>query len=154
MSMSTIIWSLLIYWLAMFVSSYIIVEVAQDQLYDEVTPWVALKVAGGSLIMAIFLTWLRPSFETMFTNNIAWTVLEGIIWFGIFTLIFRFHPAHGAALGLLSMLIIPAAATLGVESVLKPSPPAAATQPYTPTKPVRAAIGQSAPAKTPEAPKK
>ena len=110
--------------------------------------------AGSSLIMAIFLTWLRPSFETMFTNNIAWTVLEGIIWFGVFTLIFRFHPAHGAALGLLSMLIIPAAATLGVDSLTKPSPPAAAPQPFKPTKPVRAAIGQTPPAKTEAAPKK
>lgn len=146
-------WTLLIYWLAMFVSSYIMVEVAQDQLYDEVTPWVGLKVLGGSLIMAIFLTWLHPSFETMFTTNIAWTVLLGIVWFGIFTLIFRFHPAHAAGIGLLSMLIIPAAATLGVDSVLKKEPVAARTSgSQIPTKPVRASIGGSI--KTEAAPKK
>ena len=154
MPVSTIIWSLLIYWLAMFVSSYIITEVAQDQLYDAVTPWVGLKVAGGSLLMAIYLTWRHPSFETMFTNNIAWTVLQGIIWFGVFMLIFRFHPLHAAAIGLLTMLIIPGAATLGVDSVTKESPKTASAPTRGPVTPVRASIGQSVPAKTEVAPKK
>lgn len=145
-------WTLMIYWLAMFVSSYIIIEVAQDQLYDEVTPWVGLKVLGGSLVMAIFLTWLHPSFETMFTANIAWTVLLGIVWFAVFTLIFRFHPTHAATIGLLSMLVIPALATLGVDSVMTKQPAVARTSgSQIPTKPVRASIG--GPMKTEVAPK-
>ena len=153
MSFSAIVWPLLIYWLAMFVSSYLIIEVAQDQLYDEVTPWVALKVTVGSLIMAITLTWLHPSFETMFTTNIAYTVLQGIVWFAIFTLIFQFHPWHGAALGIITMLVIPAAATMGVDSIMKEKPRAIATQSRVPAKPVRGSIGSTTPPKTEPAPK-
>ena len=35
--MVAIIWPFLIYWLVMFVACYVVVEVGQDQLYDEVT---------------------------------------------------------------------------------------------------------------------
>ncbi len=151
MHLSAIIWPFLIYWLVMFVTCYTVVEVAQDQLYDEVTPWVGLKVGSGSLILAVLLTWLHPSFETMFTNDIIWTVLQGIVWFVVFTLIFQFHPQHAAALGILTMLIVPGVATLGVESIMKPTPPVASTRTLIPPKPVRQGIG-SAPSVKGEAP--
>ena len=37
----------LIYWLVLFVLCYIVVEIGQDQLYDEVHPDVGLKVAAA-----------------------------------------------------------------------------------------------------------
>ena len=45
--MSTLIWPFLLYWLVMFVACFVVVEVAQDQLYDQVTPRAGLKVASG-----------------------------------------------------------------------------------------------------------
>ncbi len=152
--MAAHIWPLLIYWLVLFVVCYIVIEVAQDQLYDEVTPRVGLKVALGSLILAVLLTWLHPSFDTMFTTNIAWTVLQGIVWFGVFTLIFQFHPWHALALGLCTMLIIPGVATLGVDSILKPTPQLASPKSLEPRIPVRQGISPAAPSNAPPAAKK
>ena len=128
--MVTLIGTLLIYWLVMFVACFVVVEVGHDQLYDEVTPHAGLKVAGGSLLIAILLTVLKrydlpASYEAMFTTNIAWTVLQGIVWFAVFTLIFQFHPWHALGLGLVTMLLVTGLATMGVDSVLAPS---AATQ--------------------------
>ena len=57
--MSAIIWPLLIYWLVLFVACFVVVEIGQDQLYDEVTPRAGLKVVGGSLLLAALLTALR-----------------------------------------------------------------------------------------------
>ena len=76
--MFAIIMPFLIYWLVMFVLSYIAVEVGQDQLYDAVTPMAGLKVAGGSFLLAVLLTKFHPSFESMFTTNIAFTVLQAL----------------------------------------------------------------------------
>jgi magnesium-transporting ATPase (P-type) len=85
-----------------------------------------LKVAGGSLLIALLLTVLKSynlpaSYESMFTTNIAWTVLQGIVWFAVFTLIFQFHPWHALGLGLVTMLLVTGLATMGVDSVLSPS---------------------------------
>lgn len=120
--MGAIIWPLLIYWLAMFIACYIIVEFGQDFFYDEVTPRAGLKVGLGSLVMAGLLTWLRPSFDTMFTSDLPWTVLQGIVWFGVFTLIFQFHPQHALPIGIAALLLIPGVATMGVESIMTPTP--------------------------------
>ena len=57
--MMSLVWPFLIYWLVMFVACFVVVEVGQDQLYDEVTPRVGLKVAGGSSLIAMVLTALR-----------------------------------------------------------------------------------------------
>jgi len=138
--MFAILWPLLIYWLVLFVVCYTITEVAQDQLYDEVTPRAGLKVGLASFILAALLTWLHPAFETMFTTNIAWTVLQGIVWFGVFTLILQFHPWHALALGVLTMLIVPGVATLGVDSILKPTPRLASSTSLEPRKPVRQSL--------------
>ncbi len=121
--MSTLIWPLLIYWLVLFVVCFIVVEVGHDQLYDEVTRHAGLKVTGGSLLIAILLTWLRwmgtpASYDSMFTANIGWTVLQGLVWFGVFTLIFQFHPWHALGVGIATMLLVTGLATMGVDSVL------------------------------------
>jgi hypothetical protein len=144
------IWALLIYWLVVFVGCYVVVEIGQDQLYDQVTPRVGLKVAGGSLILAIVLATfyakgLPVSFETMFTTNIIWTVLQAIIWFGVFTLIFQFHPWHALGLGILTMLFVSGLATMGVDSILKPTPPSVSTRAAVVNKPVRQSLGAPAP---------
>ena len=155
--MATLIGTLLIYWLVMFVACFVVVEVGHDQLYDEVTPHAGLKVAGGSLLIALLLTVLKyynlpASYEAMFTTNIAWTFLQGIVWFAVFTLIFQFHPWHALGLGLVTMLLVTGLATMGVDSVLAPS---AATQAASRapvfSQPVRAPAGGSPPA--PAAPK-
>jgi hypothetical protein len=129
--MATLIWTLLIYWLVMFVACFVVVEVGHDQLYDEVTPHAGWKVAGGSLLIAVVLTVLKArglaaSYDSMFTTNFAWTVLQGLIWFGVFTLIFQFHPWHALGLGIVTMLLVTGLATMGVDSVLAKSTTSAA----------------------------
>ncbi|SIO59789.1 hypothetical protein SAMN05444166_6170 [Singulisphaera sp. GP187] len=119
--MGAIIWPLLIYWFAMFISCYMIVEFGQDFFYDEVTPRAGLKVGLGSFLLAALLTWLRPSFDTMFTSDLPWTVLQAIVWFAVFTLIFQFHPTHAAGIGIVALLLIPGVATMGVESIMTPT---------------------------------
>jgi hypothetical protein len=144
--MSAIVWPLLIYWLVLFVGCFAVVEMAQDQLYDQITPRAGLKVAGGSFLLAALLTVLRragfpTTFESMFTTNIAWTLLQGVAWFGVFTLIYRFHPWHAAGLGIVTMLLLSGLATMGVESLLaKPAATAAATRSFNATPPVRQSL--------------
>lgn len=148
----------LIYWLVVFVGCYIVVEVAQDQLYDEVTPRVGLKVTGGSLLLAIMLTTFHArgsaaSFDSMFTTNILWTVFQAIVWFGVFALIFQFHPWHAFGLSVATMILVQGLATMGVNSMTTPTPatvnqPAAAVN-----KPVRQSLSPPPAVKTKEAPK-
>jgi hypothetical protein len=145
-----IIWPLLIYWLVLFVACFIVVEIGQDQLYDEVTPHAGLKVAGGTFLIAALLTTLRAkgfpaSFESMFTTNIAWTALQGVVWFLVFMLIFQFHPWHALGLGIATMLLVSGFATMGVESLLsRPAPTSAAARPFTPSEPVRQSLSPAA----------
>src|SRR3954447_22813440 len=90
--MLALLWPFLIYWLAMYVVSYVAVEIGQDQLYDGSTPNAGLKVAGGSLILAVMLTYFHPTFDAMFTSSFIWTVLQAIVWCGVFILIYPFPP--------------------------------------------------------------
>jgi len=156
--MATIIWPFLIYWLVMFVACFIVVEIGQDQLYDEVTPHAGLKVLAGSLLIAALLTALRAygfaaSFESMFTANIGWTLLQGVVWFVVFTLIFQFHPWHALGLGIATMLMVSGLATMGVESLLaKPAPTSAAARPLVPSEPVRQSLAPAAGGAQPPAP--
>ncbi len=140
------IWALLIYWLVTFVGCFVVIEIGQDQLYDEVTPHVGLKVTGGSLLLALMLTafyykGLPASFDSMFTNNILCTVFQAIVWFGVFTLIFQFHPWHALGLGIATMLMLQGLATMGVNSILSPTP-VAVSRPgaYVTSKPVRQSL--------------
>jgi hypothetical protein len=130
----------LIYSLTAFVVSYILVEYGQKYLYDEVTHYVALKVAAGALIMGGMLTWFHPSFETMFTAKLHWTALLAIVWAVIFVLIFQFQPLHGALFALVAALLLPGLATIAVDGVMthRPDP---STVPRTTAKPIRKGAG-------------
>jgi hypothetical protein len=119
----THIWAFLIYWLIVFVCCYVVTEFAQNYLYDEVTPAAFWKILLGSIILAAVLTWTRSSFDTMFITQLPWTVLQGIVWFAVFTLIFRFHPPHAAAIGIVVMVLVSGLATLGVDSLTKTNRP-------------------------------
>lgn len=119
--MSALIVPLLVYWLAFFVTCYFVNETFQDQLYDEIPKYLGYRVAVGSLILALLAAWFHPSFDTLFTSNIGWTVLQAMAWVAVFVLIFQFHPWHGVAIGLFTMLIIPGVTTLGVDNIMTPS---------------------------------
>jgi hypothetical protein len=147
--MVAIVFPFLIYWLVFFIASYSIVEFAQDQFYDEVTPRAGLKVALGSLLLALLQTWLRTSYDTMFTSDLPWTVLQGIVWFAVFTLVFQFHPQHAAAIGIGAMLLICGIATMGVESMTKPTPAQRPAGTLTKSKPVRGSLSPAAVAAPP-----
>lgn len=139
--MWTIFWSFVIYWLVAFVGCFVVVEIAQDTLYDEVTPRAGLKVGGGSFLLAALLTYFHPSFETMFTNDFFYTVFQAIVWFGVFTLILQFHPWHALGLSLLTLVLVAPLATMGVDSMLAPRAARAARRPSaTTTQPVRKSL--------------
>jgi hypothetical protein len=141
----------LIYWLVVFVGTYVVTEIGQDQLYDEVTPRVGLKVGGGSLLIALMLAAFyhrgaAASFDSMFTTNILWTVLQAIVWFGVFTLILQFHPWHALGLGIVTMLFVQGLATMGVSSMLSPAPATVNTPAAVVSKPVRQSLNPAPPA--------
>lgn len=148
--MQAIVWALVIYWLAYFVACLSVVEVMQDWFYDEVTPRSGLKVAFGALILAGMAVWLKPTYDTMFTNDFAWTLLAGIVWVGVFILIFQFHPLHALGISLVTMILVSGLATLGVDSLTKPSRPAAALKARTNNEPLRRPL--SAPTAAPALP--
>ncbi len=147
--MFAILMPFFIYWLAMFVLSYVAVEFGQDQLYDEVTPMAGLKVAGGSLLLAVMLTYFHPRFESMFTE-LASTVFQALVWIGVFILIYQFHPWHGLAIALPIMLLCSGFATMGVDSVMKPTPTLRRASTLSTSKAVRKSA--AAPAPTPPVP--
>lgn len=127
---------LLAYWLILFVGCYITVEYAQGYLYDETTPAAGLKVAIGTLILAGVLTWTRTRYDTILTSDIGRTVLQAVIWFAVFTLIFRFHPLHAFAIGVVAFFILAGMASLAIDSLTgsNPSGAPASRQPREPLK--------------------
>jgi hypothetical protein len=138
----------LIYWLILFVACYMIVEYGQTYLYDETTPSAGLKVALGTLLFAAFLTWTRSSFESMFTTDIARTFFLAVMWFAIFIFVFRFHPVHAFAIGLVACFLLSGAATLAVNSMTGNTPASVRTQHIT-SKPVRTTLQTNAPVSAP-----
>jgi hypothetical protein len=156
--MMTIVWPLLIYWLVLFVVCFVLVEIGHDQLYDEVAKHAGLRVCGGSLVLAALLTGLRAygfpaSFESMFTTNIGWTLLQGVVWFLVFMFVFQFHPWHALGLGVAAMLLVSGLATMGVESLLaKSRDVSTATRPFITNDPVRQSLGPGAAAPSATAP--
>ena len=112
-----IVVSFLIFWVLLFVACYILMEYGQFYLYDEKAPRTALKSLIASAILAAVLTWTRSSFDTMFTSKLGQTVLQAIIWFGVFVLVLQFHPWHALAMGLASMILVTGLATMAVESL-------------------------------------
>lgn len=119
MIFSTVI-PFLVYWLLIFVVNYVVVEYGQNYLYDEATPKFGLKVLGGSFLLAALATWLRPSFDTMFTNTFHWTALQALAWVGVFLLLYQFHPPHALLIGLTAMVIVLGLATMTAESLTRP----------------------------------
>ncbi|WP_435016453.1 hypothetical protein TA3x_004019 [Tundrisphaera sp. TA3] len=147
--LATLLWPFLVNYLILFAACYIITEYGQNYLYDESTPALGLKIGVGTAILAGLLTWTRTNFLTMFTDEIIWTTLQAIVWFAVFTLIFRFQPWHAAGIGLPAMLILTGLATLAVDSMLAPKP-AETTATRTLNKPIRRPIGPvTAPAPAP-----
>lgn len=130
------VWPFLIYTLILYVVSYILVDYGQKYLYDETPPYVALKIGLGALLMAGILTWTKSSFETMFIDDIWKTALLAIVWVGVFILIFRFQPLHGAAFAMVAVLVVPGLATMVVQGALK-SRTAASRPTYAPVKAYR-----------------
>jgi hypothetical protein len=124
------VWPFLIYYLLIFVVSYIVVDYGQYYFYDEVTASAPAKVALGALILAAILTKTHSNFATMFTSDIASTVILAIAWSGVFILIYRFQPWHGFGLAMATLLIFAGMATLVVDSMLTPR----STQRYDTTK--------------------
>jgi hypothetical protein len=146
----TLLWAFLIYWLVVFVGCYTVMEIGQDQLYDELTPHAGWKVMGGSLILAGMLTMFHragaaTAFESMFTTNFMWTVLQAIVWFAVFTLIFQFHPWHALGLGIATMLLVSGLSTMAVQSMLSPTPATVSQPASAVNRPVRKSLSPPAP---------
>lgn len=149
----SILWPFLFNWLVLLAVCYAVVEFGQSYFYDETTPGAPLKVALGSAILAAILTWTRTSYDTMLTRDIGKTVVLAIAAFGVFTLIFRFQPWHGFAVGIASVLLVAGFATMGVDSFVNRNRPLSPTV-TTPAKPLRRAATTVplAPARSPEKP--
>jgi hypothetical protein len=147
-----VIWAFLLYTFICFVISYVLVEYGQRYLYDEVTHYAGLKVLGGAAIMGLLLTWTRSSFATMFTTDLPYTALMALVWAGVFVLIFRFQPLHGALFAAAAVLLLPGLATIAVEGTTRERPnPATVTQGK--AKPPRRSLGGPVPPAAPEAAK-
>jgi hypothetical protein len=140
MTIGALALTFLVYWLVVFVTSYIVVEFGQNYLYDETTPGMGLKVATGSLLLAAMLTWTRTSFDTMLTSDAGQTVLQAIAWFAVFTLVYRFQPLHGGVIGIVAMLIVAGLATLAADSLTSPSR-AVVREVRPPSPPIRRPVG-------------
>ncbi len=144
MFVSTIL-PFLVYWLILFVACYILVEYGQNYLYDEVTPGMWWKVAVGSLIFAVLLTWRRTSFESLFMTDLPMSALQAIVWFAVFTLLFRFHPPHALAISLVAFLLVSGASTLVINSMTGMQPGGPSPVARTPSKPIRRSLGPALP---------
>lgn len=150
--MGMLIGTFLIYWLVAFVGCFVIVEIAQDQLYDQLTPRAGLKVTLAAAVLAVLMSYYHPSFESMFTTNILYTIFQGVVWSLVFMFILQFHPWHALGLGLATMLLVSGLATMGVDAMLQPKPQVALRPAGAVNKPVRGSLTAPAPpAPKPEA---
>jgi hypothetical protein len=132
-------------WLMFFAAIYMVVEYGQTYLYDETTPNMGLKVLIASVLLAAVQTWARTAYETMFTSEIAKTLLQAIVWFAVFTLVLRFHPPHALAIGLVAMVLLTGAANLAATSLSGRPGSSAPTSSRAASKPLRKSIGTSIP---------
>lgn len=135
--MLSVLIAFVVYWLILFVACYIVSEYAQNYLYDETTPGLGLKLAIGTTILAALATWLRPTYDTMFTSDVAWTVLQGIAWVFVFMLVLSFHPPHALGLGLATMVLAVGMASLAVDSLSGAGSAVARRTVREPSKPLR-----------------
>lgn len=111
------LWMFLIYWLLLFVATYIVTEVGQKHFYDEMTPQSALKVGGGTLLLAAFLTWWDPSSVDILTTDIAFTAMLAIGGFVVYCLVIRFHGTHALMLGPVTVLLVAFTAAMAMDSL-------------------------------------
>lgn len=118
--MWTLFFTFVLYWAVAFAGCLTAAEIAQDALYDEVTPRSGLKSALAALVLGLMMTYFHPSFETMFTTDVGRTVLQGIVWFAVFMFVLQFHPWHALGIGVLIMCLVTPLATMGVDSMLAP----------------------------------
>lgn len=136
--------TLVINWMVLFVALYAVTEYGHYYLYDEPTRRMGLKVAAGSLILALILTYTHTSFDTMLTDELGTTILQGIAWFAVFTLVLSFHPPHALGLGVATMLLSAGLAGLAVDSFVRstgrnPMPERRASKPFRQTIPANPA---------------
>ncbi len=141
----TLVVPFLVFWLIFFVAISVLVEFAQNYLYDETTPNAGFKVLLASALLAVVQTWARTSFETMFTSDFPWTVLQAIIWFVLFTLILRFHPVHALAVSLGAMIFLTGMSGLAYNSLSRRAAGGSAVQKREVSKPLRKSIGSNLP---------
>lgn len=146
--MVALILSFLLNWVILFLACYMVTEFGQNYFYDEPTPGLGWKVALASAILAAVLSWTKTSYDTMFTSDIGWTVLLGIVAFVVFLFVLQFHPMHAFAIGVLTILIIGGLATLAVDSFKSRSRPL--QEIARPAKPIRKAVGPSVKSAPPE----
>ncbi|WP_169975999.1 hypothetical protein [Tautonia rosea] len=111
------LWMFLIYWLLLFVASYIVTEYGQRYFYDEVTPFAGLKVGASSLALAGFLTWWDPSSVNMVTTDIAYTAMLAIAGFVLFCLVMQFHASHALLLGPVAVVLVAFTAAMAMDSL-------------------------------------
>jgi hypothetical protein len=138
----------LFYWLILFVACFAVVEYGQTYFYDEATPGSGWRVTLGSALLAVYLTWFRPEYHTMFTLYLGYSVILAIAGFAIFTLIYRFNPWHALPLGVVTVLLFSGMATMGIESFgNRNRPPSTIVQ--NPSKPLRHATKTPVPTPAP-----
>ncbi|MEW4568120.1 hypothetical protein AB1L88_09655 [Tautonia sp. JC769] len=111
------LWMFLIYWLLLFVASFIVTEYGQRYFYDEVTPLAGLKVGASSLAMAAFLTWWDPSSVDMVTTDVAYTAMLAIAGFVLFCLVLQFHASHALLLGPVAVVLVAFTAAMAMDSL-------------------------------------
>lgn len=149
------LWIFLLYWLLLFVASYIVTEFGQNYFYDEVTSFATLKVGGATLLMAAGLTWWDPSSVDIFVSDIANLAMLAIAGFVLFCLMIRFHAPHALMVGPLTVVIVAFTAAMAIDS-LKAGPRAnLRDRPIPPSeRTIRKSSGSSMPAAaiTPEEP--
>ncbi len=114
----------IIYAIVLYVAQYIVIEYAQKYLYDETTSLLGWRILAGTILFSAILTFTRTGFDRMFTDDLGATVLQAIVWFGVFTLLYQFHPPHAATISLGMLLIVPGIATIASDSLMRSPPPA------------------------------
>jgi hypothetical protein len=75
----------------------------------------------------------------MFGADILWMFGLAVAWFVIFTFLFRFHPPHAFAIGVLACILLTGAASLAVNSMTGTAPVNVAAKRIT-SKPVRTTL--------------
>ena len=95
-----------IYFLVLFVTTYIVADNAQSYLYNEKTSKLPLRVLVSALIFAGLATWTKPSLDTMFSSQWHMTLLSAVVWMAAFLFIMGFELWHAAAFGIGTMILV------------------------------------------------